>query len=88
MKIRYTKHAEHEKFAILKRHGFRITKKMIMDVLLNPHAVTHDDDFHQSIAGKRLNGTHELRVVYRTEDDILIVITFYPTRIGRYSYEN
>lgn len=88
MKIRYTKHAEKEKFATLAKHGFRVFKKTVKETLLHPDSVYPNAALDQIIASKRIDVRHELRVVYRREGDILTVITFYPARTGRYAYEN
>jgi len=80
--IRFTRHAE-EKFAVLKRYGLRITKQQVVD------AVSAPDDVDRSrlpllIAQKHLDLDHVLRVVYKAENNLKTVITFYPGRIKQY----
>ena len=65
--IIYTKHAALDKFAYLKRHEFKVSKRTI-----------------NIIASKSIDAKHILRVVYRKEDDKIIVTTFYPAEKGRY----
>lgn len=80
--IRYTRHAR-DKFGVLERHGFEVTRDQIEDTLLHPERVIPQprDKF---IAQKRISARHVLRVVYRMEGDTYIVITFYPGRRERY----
>lgn len=87
MKIRYTKHAGIDKFAILSRHKVKVTKRQVRDTILYPDHVESGNDKDQRIASKTIDVNHVLRVVYRRDGDILVVITFYPARVGRY-YEN
>lgn len=82
--IKFTRHAE-QKFVILARHGFRITKDWVIQTVDEPELV----DTSRSpllIAQSQLDARHVLRVVYREEDDDRVVITFYPGR--RSQYEN
>lgn len=84
MKIRYTKHASIDKFAMLKKHRFQVTKKLIKEVLQNPEHKDIKSDSPKIIASKSIDPKHILRVVYKKEDDIITVITFYPAEKGRY----
>lgn len=80
--IHFTKHAE-EKFAILRRYGFRISRRQVVDALTSPDIIDYSR-LPLCIAQKRLDQTHVLRVVYKREGDRWIVITFYPGRITQY----
>lgn len=80
--IRFTKHAE-RKFAILIRHGFRITRDLVISTVENPELI---DDRRPPllIAQRRIDFRHVLRVVYREEDDDRVIVTFYPGRRSQY----
>jgi len=81
--IYFTKHAN-EKFEILKRHKFKITKEQVIEIITNPDSI--DRSRHPLlIAQKKISSTHVLRVVYKKESNNKIVITFYPGR--RKDYE-
>ncbi|MBA7707133.1 hypothetical protein ES703_115998 [subsurface metagenome] len=82
MKITYTKHAE-AKFQILKRHNFIVTKEQIRDILENPEGVKRGRK-DRLIAQRSISDTHLIRVIYRQENDVIKVITFYPGRRQRY----
>lgn len=83
MQISYTRHAAVDKIAILKKHKFRVPKKFVKKVIEHPD---HEDksNLPKIIASKSIDSKHILRVVYRWEGDIIIVITFYPAEKGRY----
>lgn len=82
MAIRYTQHARY-KFQILAQHGFPVTEQQVVDVLRRPDVVIPQSG-DRYIAQKRLGERHVLRVIYRKEDEDLVVITFYPGRRERY----
>lgn len=86
MRFVFTKHAIFEKFAILKKHKFqtKITKSLIKEIILNPEHEDQESDKPKIIASKTIDSKHVLRVVYRRENDIIRVITFYPAEKGRY----
>jgi len=76
--IVFTRHAEN-KFDILERHGFSVSRARVLETLLDPDAVLPTVKGRQ-IAQKRISEHHVLRVVYREEGEALVVITFYPGR--------
>lgn len=84
MKIIYTKHAGVDKFALLRRHHFKVSKRLIKEVLQNPEHIDKESDTPKIIASRSIDSRHILRVVYRKEGDIITVITFYPAEKGRY----
>ena len=85
MKIKYTKHAAVDKFAMLKKHKFKVNKRLIREVIENPEHEDEESDPPKIIASKGIDPTHVLRIVYKKEgDDIITVITFYPAERGRY----
>jgi uncharacterized DUF497 family protein len=80
--IYFTKHAN-EKFEILKRHKFSISKKQILKIITKPDKI----DYSRRpllIAQGKFDTNHVLRVVYKQERDIIKVITFYPGRSKQY----
>jgi hypothetical protein len=80
-KVRFTQHAQ-QKFSILAAHGFVVSEEEVRLTVLIPDRV--EDREIEQIAQKRISDTHVLRVVYRLENDEMVVITFYPGRRKRY----
>jgi mRNA-degrading endonuclease RelE of RelBE toxin-antitoxin system len=80
--IHFTKHAG-EKFNILKKHSLNISKQFIIETVNAPDQIDHSR-LPLLIAQKSLDSTHVLRVVYKVEDNIRIIITFYPGGIKQY----
>jgi len=61
-KIVYGSHAE-EKFEILRRHGFIVTKRQIRETLRKPDKI--DEGFRgRKCAQRRISEKHVLRVIY------------------------
>jgi hypothetical protein len=83
MRFYFTKHAK-EKFAKVKKAGFPLKNEQVENTIENPNCIENRKD-GTFIASKILDSTYVLRVVYRKENDIMIVITFYPAR--RKDYE-
>ena len=83
MKIIYTKHAL-KKFTDLKKQGVSISKKMVKATIENPFHMDDITDAPKYISSASFDNERVLRVVYKKEDDIITVITFYPARKGRY----
>ena len=80
--IHFTRHAE-DKFEILRKHGLKISKRLITDSINTPDVIDKSR-LPLLIAQKSLDRDHVLRVVYKIENNIKIVITFYPGRIKQY----
>ena len=81
-KIVYGTHAE-EKFAILKRHGFLVSKRQVRETLRRPEKV--DAGFRgRKVAQRKISEKHVLRVVYVEGQKEIGVVTFYPGRRSRY----
>lgn len=78
MNFYFTNHAK-EKFAKVKKAGFPLKNEQVENAIENPNKVENRED-GTIIATKILNAFFLLRVVYRIENDIMIVITFYPAR--------
>ena len=83
MEIVFTKHAL-EKFEVLKRLGWYITKAKIRKTLQNPKW-KGPSRYGQETAMRLIDEKHIIRVVFDREDDIIIkVITFHIARRGTY----
>jgi len=81
-KIVYGVHAE-EKFEILSRHGFVVSKKQVRETLRNPDKI--EAGFRgRKIAQRKISEQHVLRVVYVAGPKEIVVVTFYPGRRSRY----
>lgn len=81
--IKYTKHAK-KKFFDLSELGVKVSKSLIAKIIKDPLSVDTKLDAPKIIVSGDLDKRHILRIVYRKEDDIIVVITFYPARKGRY----
>ena len=81
-KIIYGNHAE-EKFEILRRHGFVVSKRQVRETLQRPEKV--EEGFRgRKVAQRRITERHVLRVVYEERRREIRVVTFYPGRRSRY----
>lgn len=80
--IHFTKHAV-EKFAILAHHGVGISREQVVAAVEHPDMVDRSR-LPLKIAQRGLNRTHVLRVVYREENGMRVIITFYPGRKSQY----
>ena len=83
MKIVYTKHAK-EKFGFLRSIGWNFTKSNIKDSLEKPDDSGVDQERRAEFVLKEIDEKHNLRVIFRENDGTITVITFYPTKKGRY----
>ena len=82
MKIIFTKHAE-EKFIILKKFGWRITKTQVRETIKSPTWIGQSR-FGQKAAMKLVDPEHILRIIFNQEGDIIKVVTFHIARRGKY----
>ncbi len=81
--IYFTKHAR-DKFAVLKRHKFEVTRKQVEGAVNKPDIIDNSR-LPLLIAQIKIDKTHVLRVVYKQADKNLIkIITFYPGRTKQY----
>ena len=78
----FTKHAL-EKFGILKRHGFVVSKNIVIKTVNSPETIDHSRS-PLRIAQRNFDKTHVLRVVYKEDNGNKIIITFYPGRRTQY----
>lgn len=81
MKVVYTKHAL-EKFKHPSVVKLGITKIHIQNALEEPDKSWVDEEGLEYLL-RKIDEKHNLRIVYRKEDDI-IIITFHPAKRGRY----
>jgi len=79
--IKYTKHV-YDKLKLREIIELKIDLKTIAGVLKNPATVDESIKPHQSIGS--LSKTLSLSVIWKREDGIIKVITFYPSKKGRY----
>ncbi len=82
MEIRFTKHAL-EKFTLLRRHGVLVSQSKVLRTVASPDNIDYRRD-PLLIAQSNLDLMHVLRVVYRVEGTVRIIITFYPGRKSQY----
>lgn len=80
--IVFTKHAS-EKFKVLKRHKFVVTKQQVLDAVNKPELIDNSG-LPLLIAQKKIDKSHVLRVVYKQEGHDIKIITFYPGRVKQY----
>jgi len=79
--MRFTEHPV-KKFKVLKRYGFGVSRRQVVDVVLDPQIWVKNNE--QFFAVKLIDSRHALRVVYEKRKGFLVVITFYPVRRERY----
>ncbi len=78
----FTKHAL-DKFVVLKRHKFSISKKQVLKAATKPELIDHSRA-PLLIGQTPIDTTHVLRVVYKRENGNIKIITFYPGRKRQY----
>jgi len=83
MQIRFTKHAD-DKFAVLARHGMRISKSLVIGILEKPGILDFVSKYPMVIAQGQLDKYRVLRVVYRRTRESCLVVTFYPGKKSQY----
>ncbi len=83
MIIRYTHHA---RLSIQKTvaRGFLVTDEIVAEVLCVPDMVDVVSRFPETVAQRRFDDAHVLRVVYRKEFNYALVITVYIGRRKQY----
>lgn len=82
MQIRFTKHAD-KKFEVLRKHGVVILRDKVISTVNEPILLDHSRS-PLVIAQAPLDKTHVLRVVYKYQAGIAVIITFYPGRKSQY----
>ncbi len=87
MKIVFTKHAN-GKFGKFKEDEIVIPKREIEETIKHPDHVDKESDRPKIIASRTFNSRLVLRVVYKAEDDIITIVTFYLAKKGRYYESN
>lgn len=81
MAIKYTKHV-HDKLKTDEIRKLKIDLKTIEGVLNKPTVVDKSIEPHQSVG--KISKDLSLSVIWKVEDGIINVITFYPAKKGRY----
>lgn len=81
-KTRFTKHARN-KFELLRKYGFDVTAAAVKETIANPSRVDARSD--QLLALKPINREYALRVVYKTVNNNIVVVTFYPVKRERFN---
>lgn len=87
MKIIYTKHAA-GKFQSLRIIGWKFNRADVREAINNPDHFSDDKERKVKIVLKKIDQDHNLRVIYHQAGDIITIVTFYPTKKGRYKNEN
>ncbi len=80
--IVFTRHARN-KFEILKRHKFLVSERQVIKTIEKPDLIDYSR-FPLLIAQRKFDKEHVLRVVYKKEDGVIKIITFYPGRKEHY----
>jgi hypothetical protein len=80
-KIVYGDHAS-EKFALLRRHGFVVSRRQVTETQ-RPEKV-EDGDKGRKVAQRSITERHVLWVIYEDGPEEMRVVTFYPGRKSRY----
>lgn len=83
MKIVFTVHAIYDTFAKVESFGWKITEKRVKDTVKHPKwtGVTKTGE---ETAMSLVDEKHILRVIFRRERDIIVVVTFHIARRGKY----
>lgn len=81
-KIVYGDHAK-EKFGILRRHGFVVSKRQVRETVQKPEKV-EEGYKGRKVAQRGITERHVLRVIYEEGPEEVGVVTFYPGRRSRY----
>jgi hypothetical protein len=81
-RVVYGEHAQ-AKFAILRRHGFEVSRKQVNDTVRKPEK-TEEGYRGRKVAQRGISESHVLRVVYEERLQEIKVVTFYPGRRDRY----
>jgi hypothetical protein len=71
------------KINVLKRHGVGVTLEFIEDAIKNPDIISRSYG-GRLVVEKGYNSERVIRVVYEERNDIIVVVTVYPSRRGRY----
>ena len=81
MKIIYTIHAQ-KKFRDLEGYGIKVRRDKISITIRKPKYKTKDNG--NTISISEFDKGHNIRVVHKSENHAIIIITFYIYRKGRY----
>ena len=81
-RIVFSSHAEN-KLAVLKKHGFSVSKHTIISTIESPDKVESGYK-GRKIAQKIIDERHVIRIIHEDLPELVKVITFYPGRRERY----
>ena len=82
MPVHLTHHVK-EKIKLIQKYKFRVSQQTIINTIYDPVRTEARSD-GTVIATSLLDEKHVLRVVYKKQNDIIIVITCYPGRRKAY----
>lgn len=82
MRVRFTTHAK-EKIQLIQKYHFNVSEQTVISTIHTPIKSEIRSD-GTIIVSSLLDLHHVLRVVYKKENDIIIVITCYPGRRKAY----
>jgi hypothetical protein len=81
-RIVYGDHAK-EKFGILNRHGFEVSRSQVRETVEEPEKV--EGGYRgRKVAQRAITERHVLRVIYEEGPEEIRIVTFYPGRRSRY----
>lgn len=66
---------------VLEQHGFIVQRDQVIDAVRTPDRIVHGQGLRQ-IAERQVSERHKLRVVFETERDNILIITFYPRMVN------
>ena len=81
-KVVYGDHAS-EKFALLRRHGFMVSRRQVTEAVQRPEKIEAGYK-GRKVAQCSITERHVLRVIYEDGPEEMRIVTFYPGRKSRY----
>jgi len=81
-KVVYGDHAK-DKFALLRRHGFVVSRKQVTETVQKPEKIEAGYK-GRKVAQRSVSERHVLRVIYEDGPEEIKIVTFYPGRKSRY----
>ena len=81
-RIVYGDHAQ-EKFGLLRRHGFVVSRQQVRETVQNPEMVEAGYG-GRKVAQRGITERHVRRVIYEEGPEGICVVTFYPGTRSRY----
>jgi hypothetical protein len=81
-KVVYGDHAK-DKFVLLRRHGFVVSRKQVTETVQKPEKIEAGYK-GRKVAQRSVSERHVLRVIYEDGPEEIKIVTFYPGRKSRY----